>query len=121
MAKPDLNSDAYVAEHEAACELAAAYSLYIGIASIVLALVGFGKVAKTVPSQFDLVSRDVLLVLVSAVPNGFFVHFKVLKQLVIDSVCVRLASACILAAINVANFLYALSHLGRGPSSPPSL
>jgi hypothetical protein len=63
MAKSDLNSDAYVAEHGEAAyvELVAAYALYIGIASIVLLLL-VGKVAKSVPSQFDLVSSgDVLL------------------------------------------------------------
>jgi hypothetical protein len=58
MAKSNLNSDAYVAEHgEAAwCRAGGGIFFYIGIASIVLALEP-GKVAKSVPSQFDLVSK----------------------------------------------------------------
>jgi MFS superfamily sulfate permease-like transporter len=114
MAKSDLNSEAYVAEHGEAAyvELVAAYSLYIGIASIVLALVGFGKVAKSVPKpvRFGFKWGCSLGVLVSAVPNGFFVHAKVLKQLVIDSVWYDLVAPYGPAAINVTNFLYALSH-----------
>jgi MFS superfamily sulfate permease-like transporter len=114
MAKSDLNSEAYVAEHGEAAyvELVAAYSLYIGIASIVLALVGFGKVAKSVPKpvRFGFKWGCSLGVLVSAVPNGFFVHAKVLKQLVIDSLWYDLVAPYGPAAINVTNFLYALSH-----------
>jgi MFS superfamily sulfate permease-like transporter len=114
MAKSDLNSEAYVAEHGEAAyvELVAAYSLYIGIASILLAVVGFGKVAKSVPKpvRFGFKWGCSLGVLVSAVPNGFFVHSKVLKQLVIDSVWYDLVAQYGPAAINVTNFLYALSH-----------
>jgi hypothetical protein len=53
MAKSDLNGEAYLAEHgeEAYVELVAAYSLYVGIASIFLALVGFGKLASYVPKS----------------------------------------------------------------------
>jgi MFS superfamily sulfate permease-like transporter len=51
MAKTDLDGDAYVAEHgeEEYAKLVAAYSLYVGIASILLAAVGFGKLAQGVP------------------------------------------------------------------------
>ena len=53
MAKSDLNGEAYLAEHgeEAYVELVAAYSLYVGIASIFLAIVGFGKLASYVPKS----------------------------------------------------------------------
>jgi MFS superfamily sulfate permease-like transporter len=125
MAKSDLNSEAYVAEHGEAAyvELVAAYSLYIGIASIVLALVGFGKVAKSVPKpvRFGFKWGCSLGVLVSAVPNGFFVHSKVLKQLVIDSVWYDLVAPYGPAAINVTNFLYALLHPGAWALEPTIL
>ena len=51
MAKSDLNGEAYMAEHgeEAYVELVAAYSMYVGIASVFLAVVGFGKLASSVP------------------------------------------------------------------------
>lgn len=51
MAKTDLDGDAYVAEHgeEEYVKLVAAYSLYIGLASIFLAVMGFGKLAQGVP------------------------------------------------------------------------
>jgi MFS superfamily sulfate permease-like transporter len=152
MAKSDLNSEAYVAEHGEAAyvELVAAYSLYIGIASILLALVGFGKVAKSVPKPVRSGFKwgCALGVLVSAVPNGFFVHSKVLKELVIDSVWYDLVAPYGPGAINVTNFVSAFPisesiswpryHIsivslssesfcsstpyrtrGRGPSSPP--
>ena len=53
MAKSDLNGEAFMAEHgeEAYVELVAAYSMYVGIASIFLALVGFGKLASYVPKS----------------------------------------------------------------------
>ena len=53
MAKSDLNGEAYMAEHgeEAYVELVAAYSMYVGIASIFLAIVGFGKLASYVPKS----------------------------------------------------------------------
>ena len=49
--KSDLDGEAYMAEHgeEAYVELVAAYSLYVGIASAFLAVVGFGKLAAYVP------------------------------------------------------------------------
>lgn len=51
MAKTDLDGEVYVAEYgeEEYVKLVAAYSLYIGIASVLLALVGFGKLAQKVP------------------------------------------------------------------------
>ena len=51
MAKTDLGGEAYVAKYgeEEYVQLVSAYSLYIGIASIIMALVGFGRLAQTVP------------------------------------------------------------------------
>jgi MFS superfamily sulfate permease-like transporter len=53
MAKSDLNGEQYMAEHgeQAYVELVAAYSMYVGIASFLLALVGFGKLAGYVPKS----------------------------------------------------------------------
>lgn len=51
MAKTDLDGEVYVAEYgeEEYVKLVAAYSFYIGLASVLLALVGFGKLAQKVP------------------------------------------------------------------------
>ena len=51
MAKTDLDGEAYVAQYgeEEYVKLVAAYSLYVGLASILLAVVGFGKLAQSVP------------------------------------------------------------------------
>ena len=51
MAKTDLRGEAYVAKYgeKEYVDLVAAYSLYIGVASIVMALLGFGKLAQKVP------------------------------------------------------------------------
>ena len=52
MAKTDLGGEAYVAKYgeDEYVDLVSAYSLYIGVASIVMALVGFGALAGKVPS-----------------------------------------------------------------------
>lgn len=52
MAKTDLGGEAYVAKYgeDEYVDLVSAYSLYVGIASIVMALVGFGKLASSVPT-----------------------------------------------------------------------
>lgn len=51
MAKTDLDGESYVAEYgeEEYVNLVAAYSLYVGLASVLLAVVGFGKLAQRVP------------------------------------------------------------------------
>lgn len=53
MAKSDLDGESFVQEHgeEAYVDLVAMYSLCVGIASVFLAVVGFGKLAKSVPSS----------------------------------------------------------------------
>ena len=74
MAKSDLKGETYVAEHgeEAYVQLVAAYSLSIGVASVVLALSGFGKLAATVPQPVRTGFKwgCAVGVLVSALPNG---------------------------------------------------
>lgn len=51
MARTDLGGEAYVAKYgeEEYVQLVSAYSLYVGAASIVMALVGFGALAQKVP------------------------------------------------------------------------
>ena len=53
MAKADLDGESYVAEHGevAYVELVAAYSLWVGLCSAILGIVGFGKLAGMVPSN----------------------------------------------------------------------
>lgn len=51
MTKTDLGGEAYVSKYgeEEYVDLVSAYSLYIGVASIVMAVVGFGTLAQNVP------------------------------------------------------------------------
>jgi MFS superfamily sulfate permease-like transporter len=76
MAKSDLNGDQYVLEHgeEAYVPLVAAYSLWIGTMSFILAFLGFGKLAGKVPKPVlnGFKWGCAVGVLVSAVPNGLF-------------------------------------------------
>lgn len=76
MTKTDLGGDVYVAEHggEAYVKLVAAYSLYVGLASAVLAFIGFGKLAQLVPKQVRTGFKwgCSVGVFTSAVPNGLF-------------------------------------------------
>jgi MFS superfamily sulfate permease-like transporter len=55
MTKSDLDGDAYVNENGEAAyvELVAAYSFCVGVASLLLALVGFGRIAKSMPKTQD--------------------------------------------------------------------
>jgi SulP family sulfate permease len=76
MARSDLNGGAYLSEEgeEKYVELVAAYSIYVGVASIVLALVGFGQLASYVPKSVRSGFKwgCAVGVLVSALPNGLF-------------------------------------------------
>lgn len=122
MAKSDLNGEAYMAEHgeEAYVELVAAYSMYVGIASIFLAVVGFGKLASYVPKSVRTGFKwgCALGVLVSALPNGLFDSgSKELKGLVAEdglfgSFVSFLKSEVPQAtgAVNVTGFIYGLTH-----------
>jgi hypothetical protein len=87
MAKSDLNSDAYVAEHgEAACRAGGGIFFIHWYRVDCSRSCWFGKVAKSVPSQFDLVSWGCSLGLGFSCAEWILCTFKVLKQLVIDSV-----------------------------------
>lgn len=78
MTKSDLKGDLYIQQHGemAYVKLVAAYSLYIGVASIVLALAGFGKLARAVPGSVRKGFKWGCStgVLVSACPNGLFMN-----------------------------------------------
>lgn len=122
MAKTDLDGESYTQEHgdQAYVELVAAYSLWVGIASVFLAIVGFGSLAKAVPKP---VSKGfkwgcAVGVLVSALPNGIFAKgSKELKSAVFgDEIwggIVNLLKTNVPAAtgaVNVTNVFYALTH-----------
>ena len=76
MTKTDLNGEAYVQEfgEQAYVELVAGYSLWIAIASVILALVGFGELAQSVPKPVSSGFKwgCAVGVLVAALPNGLF-------------------------------------------------
>eukprot|EP00934_Nitzschia_sp_Nitz4_P008907 Nitzschia sp. Nitz4//scaffold5_size260463//170435//171934//NITZ4_000998-RA/size260463-augustus-gene-0.103-mRNA-1//-1//CDS//3329555388//8897//frame0 len=122
MAKTDLDGESYVQEHgeEAYVELVAAYSLWIGIASVVLALVGFGKLAEQVPKPVRSGFKwgCSVGVLVSALPNGLFAKGgKEVKALVAASPLwggfVQTLKANVPAAtgaVNVTNVVFALTN-----------
>ena len=119
MAKTDLDGDAYVAEKGEAeyARLVASYSLYVGLASILLGLVGFGKLAQSVPKNVRSGFKwgCAVGVVASAVPNGFFAGGgKELKAAVAESVVgglVKAAKSDFPAATgfcNVVNLIYAV-------------
>jgi len=122
MAKSDLNGEAYLQEHgeEAYVELVAAYSLYCGLASLFLAVVGFGKLASYVPKPVRTGFKwgCAVGVLVSALPNGLFDKgSKQVKALVASSpawndIVVQLKEKVPQAtgAVNVTGFIYSLVH-----------
>lgn len=78
MAKADLNGEDYVNEfgEEKYVELVSAYSLYVCIASIVLAVAGFGKLASKVPKPVRAGFKwgCALGVLNSALPNAILAY-----------------------------------------------
>jgi len=122
MAKSDLNGEQYMADHgeEAYVELVAAYSMYVGVASFFLAIVGFGKLAEYVPKSVRTGFKwgCALGVLVSALPNGLFdMGSKQVKALVaddamfgavIDALKTHVPQAA--GAVNVSGFVYGLTH-----------
>lgn len=122
MAKSDLDGEAFVNENgeERYVELVAAYSLYVGLASIMLAMLGFGQLAQGVPKPVRIGFKWGCSygVLVSALPNGLFAKgAKELKTLVAASefwgaIVNELKSQVPAAtgAVNVASFFYSLSH-----------
>jgi len=123
MAKSDLDGESYLQEHgeESYVELVAAYSLYIGIASILLAVVGFGQLAKTVPKcvRSGFKWGCSLGVLISALPNGLFDKgSKEMKALVGESELfgqtivstLKESAPQATGAVNVTGFVYSLTH-----------
>ena len=119
MAKSDLKGDVFVAEHgeEAYGQLVAANSLSIGVASAVLALSGFGKLAAAVPQPVRTGFKwgCAVGVLVSALPNGLLHHGgEDLKQQAAQSVFLNTFIAPWKSLFpglgNVANVIFALTH-----------
>ena len=122
MAKSDLDGESYANEYgeEKYVELVAAYSLWVGVASCVLAIVGFGKLAQGVPKPVRTGFKwgCAIGVLVSALPNGILNKgSSQLKAMVANAhawnaVVVELKSRIPAAtgAVNVTNIFYLLSH-----------
>lgn len=120
MAKTDLGGEAYAAKYgeEEYVDLVSAYSLYIGVASIVMALLGFGKLAKKVPTAVKSGFKwgCELGVLASALPNGLYAFGSTLKKLVASSAfgdVVTTVKSTIPGATGVsgvANIAYAVTH-----------
>lgn len=121
MAKTDLNGEQYVTEHgeEEYVKLVAAYSLYVGLASCLLALVGFGTLAQKVPNPVRTGFKwgCAVGVLVAAVPAGLFSQGLLeLKTLITTSaagVYVRFIKDSFPAAtgaVAVSNFIYAMTN-----------
>jgi len=120
MAKSDLNGEAYVAKYgeEEYVELVSAYSLYIGVASIVMALVGFGKLAQKAPTAVKTGFKwgCELGVLSSALPNGLYAFGSTLKSKAAASAfgeVVKSVKGVVPSATGISgvcNILYAVSH-----------
>lgn len=122
MAKSDLDGESYSHENgeEAYVELVAAYSMWVGLASVLLAIVGFGKLAQGVPKPVRSGFKwgCAVGVLVSALPNGLFNKgSKEVKGLVADSELwgtvvktLKAQAPAATGAVNVTNIFYALSH-----------
>jgi len=121
MAKSDLDGESYVAEYgeEEYVKLVAAYSLWVGACSILLGLLGFGKLAALVPKT---VSKGfkwgcAVGVVASAVPNGLITKgASELKQHVANSSAgaivnfVKTSAPAATGAISVTNLLFAVTH-----------
>lgn len=133
MAKSDLDGESFVNEfgEERYIELVAAYSLWVGMASIVLAVVGFGTLAQGVPKPVRTGFKwgCSVGVLVSALPNGLFANGgKELKALVANSSTwgvivkeLKTKAPAATGAVNVTGFLFSLSHPLEWSLSPTLL
>lgn len=120
MAKADLDGESYVAEHgeEAYVNLVAAYSLWVGLCSAMLGIIGFGKVAAMTPKT---VSKGfkwgcAVGVVASAIPNGLFSSGgSELKKHVASSFAagfvnwVKTNAPAATGAVSVTNLLYAIT------------
>ena len=121
MAKADLDGENYVAEHgeEAYVNLVAAYSLWVGLCSALLGVIGFGKLAGMVPSNVRKGFKwgCAVGVVASAMPNGLFTKgSKELKALVAVSEAagfvnyVKTNFPAATGAVAVTNLLYGITH-----------
>jgi len=133
MAKADLGGESYVAEfgEEAYSKLVASYSLWVGFASIFLALVGFGKLAKRVPKivRTGFKWGCAVGVVGSAIPNGLLANgSSELKKHVSDCdiagnmiIFFKTNFPAATGAVSVTNVLYALSHPSIWGTIPAAL
>lgn len=133
MTKSDLKGDAYLQEEgeEKYVELVAAYSMYVGVASLVLAVAGFGRLALYVPKPVRAGFKwgCALGVLVAALPNGLFNWGgKEVNALVASSpVWANLVTALqtrfpqATGAVGVTGFVYSLTHPWQWSPVPAGL
>mmetsp|Transcript_44061 Transcript_44061/g.66404 ORF Transcript_44061/g.66404 Transcript_44061/m.66404 type:complete len:463 (-) Transcript_44061:755-2143(-) len=120
MAKTDLDGESFVAEYgeEEYVRLVSAYSLYVGMASIILGVVGFGKLCGKTPKPVKAGFKwgCAVGVVASAIPNGLFGKgAKELKSLVASSFVngavkwMKMNVPAATGAVNVTNLLFAIS------------
>jgi MFS superfamily sulfate permease-like transporter len=120
MAKSDLDGESYIAEYgeEKYVHLVSAYSLWVGLCSVLLGLLGFGKIAGLIPSNVRKGFKwgGAVGVVASAVPNGLFNQgSSELKKLVGNSFAsgvvtwVKANAPAATGAVSVTNLLYGIS------------
>jgi MFS superfamily sulfate permease-like transporter len=122
MAKVDLDGESYVGEHGEAryVTLVAAYSLAVGIASVLLGIIGFGSLAQRVPKVVNKGFKwgCAVGVLASALPNGLItkgsseLKMHVAKSSAAGALVQFLKTNLPAAtgAVSVTNLLYAVTH-----------
>lgn len=121
MAKADLDGESYVAEYgeEEYVKLVAAYSLWVGLCSAALGVLGFGKLAGMVPSNVRKGFKwgCAVGVVASAMPNGLFTKgSSELKKTVLNSAVggfvkyMKTNLPAATGAVSVTNLLYAITH-----------
>lgn len=120
MAKNDLGGEAYVTEYgeEEYVRLVAAYSLVVGVVSIAMAVVGFGKLAQKAPKPVVTGFKwgCEVGVLSSALPNVLYAFGSTLKKIVAESELgavvnsVKVAAPAATGFAGVSNVLYAVTH-----------
>ena len=119
MAKTDLDGDSYSQQHgeDSYVRLVAAYSVCVGLASLLLAVFGFGRLAQQVPASVRKGFKwgCAVGVLVSAVPSGLFMGGKgELKQMMASSEFgqavsdIKTAFPAATGAVSVSSFVFAL-------------
>ena len=133
MAKADLNGEQYVAKYgeEQYVELVSAYSLYVGLASGFLAVLGFGRLAQKVPKTVRAGFKwgCSLGVLNAAIPNGILsAGSKSVALLVKDSDSISKIISFLetnvpaaTGAVTLSKILYILTHPNLWTPLPASL